>query len=360
MLTILKYHIPFKIPFKTASGSYSHRTGFLICHQEMNQFFWGEAAPLPGFSTESTEDISATLKHLKTDIGSFFLEPFDLPGLTTFINSISVAPSLQFALSYLGLTLLSCRKRCSIGELFGITSSKVVRINDVIGHMDTIEWKKAVNGSIAKGFSCIKMKALYPLNNLVQQLDDVHRNHDHVTFRLDANRSWPQDQTDQINRLIKHLPIEYIEEPFQQYGRELSAVLQNPFDFPIALDESVHNPERLITALKQPEQIVIIKPSLLGNLCEWIGTFQTYRGSYDNIVVTTALETAIGCTAAADVTALIGSRIRCHGLNTGKFFLNNVFQVQEIEAGRIHMPLHNLGNISPKHLNKEYISLSDL
>jgi len=359
MLTIYKYSLPFKTPFITAAGNYSERTGLLICLKESGLFFWGEAAPLPGFSTESAEDVSFRLQYLKTDITSFFSGSFDLPELTKFVNTTTDAPSLQFALSYLGISLLSHRKRCNMGELFGIQSSKIVYINDVIGHMDSEKWKNAIRESIARGFSCIKIKALYPLDKLALCLDEIHRNNPHVTFRLDANRSWPKDESMLINQSMKHLPVEYIEEPFQDIDLITLTDAQNTFDFPVALDETIQNPENLKAALKRPEQIVIIKPALLGNFCEWVGTIQTYRSSFENIVVTTVLETAIGNSAIADVAGLIGSRIRSHGLNTGKLFRNNLFLIPEFENGKIDMPFLDLRKISPKYLNNEYISLLD-
>ena len=359
MLSIYSYKLPFKAPFKTAAGTFTTRAGLLICYEEKKQYFWGEAAPLPGFSAETVDEINVQIHAQKSSVKSFLSASFDLNSLNRFIQSTFGAPSLQFALSCLGLDLLSHREKCTIGDLFGVESTPQVLVNDVIGHTEPAKWNTVISDSINSGFTCIKIKAIYPFDELAQKLRGIYRNHPNITYRLDANRSWPKDQSARINDWIRSLPVEYIEEPFSENEEYLLTGSENPFPFPIALDESIHNPLYLEAALKQPRQIVILKPAFLGNLCDWLGTIQTYRSSFSNIVVTTALETAIGRTAIAGLAGLIGCRNRSHGLNTGKLFRDDLFPVSEIRGGRIDLPLQDLKSISPKHLNTEYIFLSD-
>ncbi len=358
MLNVYKYQIPFRTPFITAKSTYNFRAGMLLCFEEDGYFFWGEAAPLPEFSNESLDDLHSNLDSGLPAIRSFFTGSFSLDELTQFVDSISSVPSLQFALSWMGLSLLSHRKNCTPGHLFGIGESPDIRVNDVIAHNDSEKWIPAINESVAKGFTCIKIKALYPVDLLASYLNAVKRRNNEIIFRLDANQSWPKNEAAQINRQLRNLPIEYIEEPFLSREKGF-AENGNPFDFPVALDESIINHTKFETALKHPGQIIILKPSLLGNICKWMGTIQKYRSSFNNIVITTALESAIGRIAVTEIARLIGCRFRSHGLNTGKFFRDDLFIVPEISDGRIILPLPDLKSKAPEHLNRVYLSLPD-
>lgn len=358
MLKTFRYNIPFKHPFKTGSGTFEKRAGLLICFEENNHFFWGEAAPLPGFSTEVTDDAENVLQEKRNTIHEFTSGPFHLDDLTQFVNETTHLPSLQFALSYLGLSLLSYRNNCTINELFGIEPTPQIFVNDIIGHNQSESWFSEIRKSIHNGFTSIKIKALYPLDTLTRRLYDVCRNESNITFRLDANRSWPIDKLPEIRHLIKDLPVEYIEEPYWNESEELFINYHSDFDFPVALDETVHQQERLRIHLQNPEQIIIIKPTLIGNVCDWVGTIKTYRSTFENVIITTALESAIGRTAVADIAGLIGCRNRSHGLNTGKLFQDDLLQITNIKNGRLILPIEHLWHISPGHLNSEYIRLS--
>jgi O-succinylbenzoate synthase len=71
MITFKKYSIPFKSPLRTAIGTFSHREGIIVTFEYRNKAFVGEAAPLPGFSSETIEDVEKWISIHKDSLNLF-------------------------------------------------------------------------------------------------------------------------------------------------------------------------------------------------------------------------------------------------------------------------------------------------
>lgn len=63
------YRLPFRQAVRTAHGSWAERTGVLIRAQRLREgrveTGWGEAAPIPWFGSETTEEACAALEGLE-------------------------------------------------------------------------------------------------------------------------------------------------------------------------------------------------------------------------------------------------------------------------------------------------------
>jgi o-succinylbenzoate synthase len=358
LIELYKYQLPFKNPFVTGKGEFHHREGVLVRYSDHSGEVLTEASPLPGFSKESIDSISGVLKEKQNDLNEFLSKPFTIQNLQEILEDFPNLPSLLFALSFLGLQILSNRKDKSLYELFDCQKSPIIQVNDIISIQDLnsslLYFKKSRN----QGFKTFKLKCGFPVDSQIQILSKLRQNSDHeLKFRLDANQSWPEKQTLSSIQKLKTFDIEYIEEPFKWDNLEVFKNISDQSPIPLALDESIQSIEHLKTFLRElPESFLVIKPMLLGNLIDLFETIRGERTHFNRIVVTTTLESSIGRSMAASAATLIGDPNLAHGLNTGYLFHSDLSDDPEIERGEINVPISGFRNFKLNDLNQSLLS----
>lgn len=337
MLQFFEYELPFRSPFQTGSSDFRNRKGIVIQYRENGIDFLVEASPLPGFSSESFDEVRQSLIKQKRWIENYLNGEISFQNIRDLANIKELnLPSIQFSLSFLSLSVLANRQDKTFYDLFDQKTPQKIQINDVIGHGPTRQMQHQIERSIQQGFQVLKIKAPHPVENLVSMLNQVHEEHPNVQFRIDANQSWPKSEVRKNCELLQHLPIEYIEEPCKLNDLNEIQEIQKISTIPIALDESISNLDQLKKVLKQfPEIVVILKPMMLGNFLEIHETISHYRSSCKQIVVTTMLESRIGRSMIASAASLIGDPQLRHGLHTGHLFTDDLLSDFDIENGSI-------------------------
>ena len=361
MIEIFTYRLPFSKPFVTGSGEFHYREGIFIRYSDNTTEVITEAAPLPGFSHESLDDVIIATKDQKKSLDKFLTEPYSLDELKIYLKQIPNLPSLQFALSFLGLHVLSQRKQQSLFDLFEVIKPTNIFVNDVLPIQDINETIQHFKVSYDKGFRTFKIKSGFPVDHLVKTLKALHQTTEQkCAFRIDANRSWPADQFSDILKKLAGFNIEYIEEP--QYNpniQSLKHVIQKS-TVPIALDESINNIDHLKNLLEVlPEAVIIVKPSILGNIFDLFETLAHHRTHSNRIVVTTALESSIGRKSIASVASIIGASNMAHGLNTGRFFETDLSHENLISGGKLKIPTSGFYTIKFDDLNSGFYQSAD-
>ncbi len=333
MLQLFEYELPFRSTFKTGASEFKNRKGVLIHYRENNVDFVSETSPLPGFSSETFEEVQQSLLSQKRWIEDFLKDELTIQNIHE-LNEVRELnlPSIQCGLSFLSLSILAKRQDKTIYELFDKKPAQEILINDIIGHASIQEMKNQIQSSIKKGFKVLKIKAPYPLDDLTSLLDSIQKKHAGIQFRLDANQSWPQTELGNIFNQLNHLPIEYIEEPCKINDIAELREIQEASNLPIALDESIYTIDRFKKALKlYPDIFLIIKPMLLGNILGIHETISQFRSRFKQIVVTTMLESKIGRSMTASVASLIGDPQMRHGLHTGHLLADDLLPDFQIE-----------------------------
>ena len=195
MLQLFEYELPFRSVFKTGSSEFKTRKGVLIHYCENNIDFVSEVSPLPGFSRETFRAVQQSLLSQKRWIEDFLREDFTIQNIRD-LNEVSELnlPSIQYGLSFLSLSILANRRGKSIYHLFKKKPPQEILINDVIGHASVQQMKNQILTSIKNGFKVLKIKAPYPLDELLPLLNSIQKDHPGVHFRLDANQSWPRTE----------------------------------------------------------------------------------------------------------------------------------------------------------------------
>lgn len=325
MLELYTYRIPFKQPFITGAGTFDFREGLLVRYHDQTIDIVSEVAPLPGFSTETLDEAILNLRSIKLDADQFLSRPFLPEDLNDWIQHNTAIPSVAFGLSSLGLFIISARKEAPVHKILSMDSAASLQVNAVIGSSSETEFLEKADAFISNGFSVLKCKVTSDIGHLPKSMKKITEEYPGITFRLDANRSWPQEKLIEFSSKFDDLPIEYIEEPCQvQSIDELQSVIAQSL-LPVAADESLTE-FGLINVIEKLDAMpfLIIKPMLHGNLLELFATIAHRFHLENRVIITTALESAVGTRAIATIAAIIGSRSAAHGLNTSTLFQNNL------------------------------------
>ena len=338
MISYYHFQLPFRTPFKTGSGEFSFREGVILNFRDDKLNVLAEASPLPGFSRETVENVIADLKRNNTILDEFLKVQFTLADFQDFLDNRNDSPSIQFAISDLGRKILQYRRMMPENHPLFRTGVSSVSVNEIVGYHDSKTVKKLILSALKRGFNTIKIKTPSPDPTLAKILREIYAQHVNVKFRLDANQNWDVEKLQIFNTNFQNLPIEYIEEPFAMNSDEDIARASSISDYPIAMDESIINLKHLKKLLKHhPNQYVILKPMLLGNIFDISETLSEHRSSYERVVITSSLESEVGLETTSFLAAAMGDHKRAHGLNTGHLFPYNLITKNEIRNGFIDL-----------------------
>lgn len=222
---LIPWRLALRDPLRLPGGArLTHREGLLL-HDPVTGG-WGDAAPLPGFSTETLEQVNLAAKS-----GNF-----DDPAL----------PSLRFA------------AECAREPVRGTRSPARVNFLWMPDQESPDDLVKRVAGSSPPS---VKIKP-GPLPDVGAILQLTHRLPG-VRLRLDANRQWDMDTTLRVWEALPPGSLEYIEEPLASPGDYPALWSRAPV--PVALDETLRQAEGNHLARDPRVVALVLKPTLLGN-----------------------------------------------------------------------------------------------
>lgn len=226
---------------------------------------WGDAAPLPGWSSESLEDVAGLL----------------VEGA----NDFRYMPSLAFAIEAASASLDSYR---------GWTvRSDTIPLNALLsGSFDQI-LERAIAAN-SRGCECFKIKTggISP-DELPKLLRAISRlTTSRCRFRIDPNRGWNFDTTLRIAESISGFPVDYLEEPLREFLLLPELIKKSPIG--IALDETLREivPSELISY--KGAAALVLKPTLMGGF-KTCADFAEMGASMDmSAVVSACFESGVG------------------------------------------------------------------
>ncbi|MCH8558955.1 MAG: o-succinylbenzoate synthase [Balneolia bacterium] len=318
-LRIYTYKAPFKKPFVLAGHHIAEREGILFeLHDEKAPFpFWSEAAPLPGFSSETLAEVIEWCdasgdwqKWLLSEQPPKYEE--EIPSSLRFALS-ALWFERQASLSYTGLEHFLSEGR----------AHKSININKAIGLGEPDEILQATKAAVAEGYQTLKYKVGADTIKELEAIAKVREAYPALNIRLDANGAWDVDTAKDALIAFQPLDIEYCEQPLPPGDDDADAWLRNQTFIPIAADESVRTfqqARKLI--LDKMADVLIIKPMLIGSLTAYIDILKLAEGSGVKVVVTTSLESGVGRRITAKLASMIRFAPHAHGLATGSMFAN--------------------------------------
>lgn len=302
----------------------------------------GEAAPLPGLSPETNEEVEQQLESIVAKINSENLIVDNVKTLNdiqarfqdAYVSSVTCA--LETAL----LDMNNGGKKIIFDNSFarreaGISTNGLIWI----GGLDTM--LQQISIKIDDGFRTLKIKiGSMDFEKEIDILQYIRRKYfrENIIIRLDANGAFkPNEALYKLNELSRW-GIHSIEQPIMAGQPEMMAELCQKSPIPIALDEELINVkghqkrDELIGSIKPG--FLILKPSILGGFkacVEWIELAENHGVGW---WITSALESALGLNAVAQFTAQYPVKIP-QGLGTGQIYTDNVESPLEIKKGEL-------------------------
>lgn len=318
------YCFPFKEPFRTHAGKYQVRKGVILELVEGERTALGEAAPLPGFSQESIEDVLRQVRQFHHEIRKLFEGACTLGDLQVFHRKHDILPSLQFGLDTLATDLLSQRERISATEFLFEDAPDRISINGIIPLMETEASIIEAGRWVRAGFQTIKAKVGQDFDKELAILKRIRENYPEVNLRVDANKAWKINEASQNLQLLNPLNIEYCEEPLKNISPKSLKKIASETGVPIALDESLlelHHIEKVMPHISA----IILKPMIFGSLSKLFATNRLAGHHNNKVIYTTSLESGIGRAMTATLAAGLGDSNSAHGLATGSLLKMDVW-----------------------------------
>jgi len=260
------YGLPLTEPLSVGTRTLTDRRGLLLCvTDEAGRTGWGEAAPLPGFSSETLDEVTAQARQLRAPLSGLHVPDADLDAV---LHAVPTAddrlPSVQFAVESAVVEVLGARRETSAAQVLGGTADTVA-LNALITAADT-DFDAAAKRVRRAGYRAVKLKVgRTDVETDVQRVRQLHAAlGNHVGLRLDANRKWDWEEAVAFAEALDTIPIAYIEEPLRAPDRLPDFVAQTRL--PVALDETTREqaPEDLPADLSV--RAVVLKPTLLGGI----------------------------------------------------------------------------------------------
>lgn len=325
--SVSTHRLPLRRPFRTGAGEWHHRESCVLELRCGELVAHGEAAPLPGFSTESFEEVSRQLVQLSREHLEGSAPPASVEEVEAFMGALpAAAPSTRFALETALLDLLAQQRGVPLHLLLqdALASheqdlpARFVEVNATIGSMPAPEAFSVAMRLKDEGFSCFKIKVgARPLDEelgLVRAVRDAIG--DACTIRLDANGAWKSadEAIDAIERFLAYTPIDLIEQPTPADEVAMLATVTRRFEHTtqIAADEAIRSEEdaaRILDA--RAATVLVLKPMLLGGLLTSCRIMQQAGARHVKAILTTMLEGTIGRLATTHLA--VAARAHLHG-----------------------------------------------
>ena len=307
---LYRYRIPLTHPLQLGDETIHHRRGVLmVLADDEGHTGWGEAAPLPAFSSETLRDVerqapvlrSSLLRHRLADEG------FSLRGPTLpLLNRLALPAALRFGVEEALCHLQAQRHSIPLPRLFTEKPHETVYLNDlVMGPLEEAE--QQTRQAARAGYRAVKLKVgRRPLDQeieLVRRLRHVLPSS--ATLRLDANRAWTLAEARAFDRGIEGCSVEYLEEPLADPS--LLPAFAAEAAVPIALDESALDVAPGDISRHGYAAAIVLKPTLLGGLQRSLRFIEEAAAVGVDPVISAAYESGVGLTGLVALAACLPS-----------------------------------------------------
>jgi len=331
------YELQFRKSLQTSKGPVYSRTGFWLRAEIDKQSYFGEAAPLPGFSRESLEQVQNFLRQSGSKLSAYLSKGFEQEStdkIDSLIESYSAISdvwegntppaSLHFALD-------------SILFQYWLRNQDIrhapVALNVLATNLDDVD------SAVQAGFKTVKIKIGIDEEKEFRFLSDIRASWPDLNIRLDANQAFTDKQAAKfIPRYATFMP-EYIEDPFRSFG--LSALHQRDFKVAFAADESLRSVEDLNEYInKNYCEVFIIKPMMINGLSKTLSIISKAVSGGKKVILTTSLDSGLARRTYALLASMFLSDFT-HGIATGNLLHTDSWTDEHlIENGLYHSEIH--------------------
>ena len=360
----IPYALPFHRPFPTAWGTLESREGFLVGVRDAEgRWGIGEAAPLPGFGTETTGETQRRLEEWERMLPGSEIEPFDPPGGKSapdpapgsFGGKLAAwarnTPAAAHALETAWLSLTAEEAGLSLAKWMHPESPDGVLVNATLAARSLAETVEQARQAVMAGFSTLKIKvgADSPEEDWARLHAVREKVGGNTALRADANGAWEVERASAMLARWRDLELEYIEQPLRADDLSGMARLKADGNVPIAADESVNSEEGARRVLDhRAADLLVLKPMVLGGVLPALRIARSALARGVRVVVTSSLEGVFGRTASLHLAAAVsgahaeaglGGNPPACGLATGGLLAADLLDhPPEPQSGRLALP----------------------
>jgi o-succinylbenzoate synthase len=344
---VIPVRLRFARPMRTAQGEFAARRSVLLeLRGDDGVTGYGEAAPWPGFGTESVESAEAALRAVDRLLLGASVQAGEWPvALDELIEGRPAArAALQGALLDLdarraGRTL-SAHLAARAGSTCGAPLTQVP-VNALLTARDPGALVAEAVLAREAGFRAVKVKlGRATLSTDVARLRAVRDAiGPSVRLRGDANGAWSVRDARAALEAFVPLDLEYVEQPVAAHDIEGMAELRRHAAVKVAADESVaseHGMLRLLAA--GAADVVVLKPTALGGAGRALELAARARQAGMRVVFTHAMESAVGARHALHCAAAWGDAEGICGLATAGLFEADVAEPPRCDGGHVAVP----------------------
>lgn len=323
-LACYSYTLPFATPLQTSTRIYDDRKGFILSYKIQDQQFYSEAAPLPGFSNESFDQVEQLLISKKEIFDRILSNSNPVERLqNTYLNGATPA-SLQFGLDFLAYQIEANQSAKSLPAYLFPNIATKVPVNVLISLQNGDPIPK-IEQHLKRGYNTIKCKVGLDIDRELHQIKKVRSHFPDLKIRIDANQAWTLEEAIKFANRFRKLNIEYCEEPLVQTTPAHFEELSKNTELPIALDETIAQHSYWPNLLPFT-QYLVIKPMVMGSIKRNIETKRLADTHNNKVVVTSSLESGVGRYFTGILAAGMGSSHTANGLSTGNLLVEDIFK----------------------------------
>ena len=321
--------LEFARPVRTSLGEFTERRSVILSLTDAEgRIGLGEAAPWPGFGTESVEESLAALEDAGRMLEHAEIEPGDWPSeLALRLRNASAArAAVQGALWDLAARQAGLPLAEHLASL--VTPIRGAVLREVATHALLVERSPdALRDEAARarslGFRAVKIKL-----GAERLEDDVARARaareglgPDLRLRGDANGAWTEAAAIEALAALAEFSFDFVEQPLPAGELAGLARLRRRSPVRIALDESVATEEGALRAIATgAAQVCVLKPATLGGPARAFEIAAMARDAGCEVVFTHAFESAVGARHALHCAAAYGEPQAIHGLCTQGLF----------------------------------------
>ena len=338
---VIPVRLRFVQPVRTARGVFAERASVLLELRDADGVAgYGEAAPWPGFGTESPATAELGLRELQEWLPGRDLEP--AWGSTAPDAPWRDAPTVRAALEGALWDLAARRAGLPLAAYLALHAGRPggalsrVAVSALLVEREPAELEKEAARAAAAGHRAAKLKlGGAPLREDLARARAARAGLGRgVRLRGDANGAWTLEQALEALEALAPCEFEYMEQPvaaddfdgLQQLGRR--ALVR------VAADESVateHGVRRLLES--RAADVLVLKPAALGGPARALEIAAQARDRGLQVVFTHAFESAIGACHALHCAAAWADADAVHGLVTAGLFGADVAEPVTGQAG---------------------------
>lgn len=342
-LSASRRDLRFNFPARTSRGALAVHTAWYLQLRATTDpdgpVGLGEAAPLAGLSPDYGPGFAGEVTAL--------CERFNATGFSDFAAADAPAmvgpgrPALAFALETAALDFAGGGRRQLYANAFS-TGRAGLPINGLVWMGDAAFMRQQIEEKLAAGYRCLKLKiGGLDFETELVLLGEIRAvaGPAELVLRVDANGAFaPAEAMQKLERLAQ-FDLHSIEQPIGagQWAALAEVCRRSPV--PVALDEELiglddsTRPAALLDAVRPA--YLVLKPTLLGGHAatrRWIALAEAHGVSW---WMTSALESNVGLSAVAQLTAEYPVGNFAQGLGTGQLYHNNVAAPLRIAAGHL-------------------------